>query len=276
MKINIKTSFALLILFVAQFASAQFYVGVQGGAAVISDNVAAAQYNTQPGGAVKIGYVYPFSKKFGIGSGIEFSQYKQDVSIVNGQSLTTPLVDQTGSAFFYTVNTNNYVEKQTLQAIQIPLFIQFQTDINQGVKFNFRVGAKYFLPTSYKIKASSEFVNATGYYPDFNLTVTNLPNYGFGNQNDYQTEGKYSTKGAVMSFIEVGFTFKIAKKGGLYAALFLENAQTSIIKNDTNNSFIGYSQNSISNRQANGLYSTSTDAKITPRSFGLTLAYSFE
>ena len=139
-----------------------------------------------------------------------------------------------------------------------------------------RVGGKYFLPTSYKIKASSDFVNATGFYPDFNLTVTDLPSYGFGTTNGYQSEGSYTTKGAVMSFVEVGFTFKIAKKGSLYTAFYLENTHSSIIENDNNSSFIGYSPNSISNRTANGLYSTTTDAKIKPRSFGLSLAYSFE
>lgn len=276
MKIHIKTSLVLLALIISQFAAAQFYIGVQGGAAVISDNIASARYNTAPGGAVKIGYVYPFSKKFGIGTGIEFSQYKQDVFLTNGQSLTTALVDQTSSAFLYTISTNNYVEKQTLQAIQIPLFLEFNTNINKEIKFNFRAGAKYFLPTSYKIKATSDFVNGTGFYPDFNLTVTNLPNYGFGNQNGFESEGAYSTQGAVMSYFEIGFTFKVGKKGGLYAALFVENTHTSIVKNTTDNSFIGYNFNSISNREANGLYSTKTNAKITPRSFGLTVAYSFE
>ena len=276
MKINIKISIVLFALFAMQFASAQFYVGVQGGVAVISSNITSSKYDTNLGGAIKAGYVYTIAKKFGLGTGIEFAQYRQNVGVVNGQSLTTSLVDQTGSAFFYTVNTNNYLEKQTLQTLQIPLFLQFSKEVNKGVKFNFRAGAKYCLPTSYKINASSDFVNATGFYPDFNLTVTNLPAYGFGRNNSYETEGQYSTRGAVMSFFELGFTFKIANKSGLYFALFLENTHTSIIKNSTDNSFIGYNPNSISNREANGLYSTKTNANIKPRSFGLTVAYSFE
>lgn len=55
-------------------------------------------------------------------------------------------LDASGSAFIYKVTTNNYYEKQTLYAVQIPLFIQFKTNINVGIDLNFRGGAKYFLP----------------------------------------------------------------------------------------------------------------------------------
>ena len=96
----IKAKFVVVALLAAQLGAAQFYVGVQGGTSVITDNVESARISNQMGGAVKLGYVYGLNKHFGIGLGAEFSQYKQDVSVVNGQSLTTPVVDQTGSAFF--------------------------------------------------------------------------------------------------------------------------------------------------------------------------------
>jgi hypothetical protein len=41
---------------------------------------------------------------------------------------------------------------------------------------------KYFLPVNYKIEASAASVNGTGYYPDVNLTIDNLPEFGFGSQ----------------------------------------------------------------------------------------------
>jgi archaellum component FlaG (FlaF/FlaG flagellin family) len=53
-------------------------------------------------------------------SGVEFAQYKQKVFLEQpSATLTNFEVDQTGSAFSYTITTSNYKECQTLQAIQI-------------------------------------------------------------------------------------------------------------------------------------------------------------
>jgi hypothetical protein len=43
----------------------------------------------------------------------------------------------------FLVTTGNYKESQTLQAIQIPVFLQYKKNINTGVDFNFRAGVKY-------------------------------------------------------------------------------------------------------------------------------------
>jgi hypothetical protein len=43
-------------------------------------------------------------------------------------------------------------------------------NINTGVDFNFRAGAKYFLPVNYEINATADYANGT-YYPDVNLTI---------------------------------------------------------------------------------------------------------
>jgi hypothetical protein len=83
------------------------------------------------------------------------------------------------------VTTGNYKESQTVQAIQIPLLLQYKKNINTGIDFNFRAGIKYFLPVNYKIESSAENGKGIGYYPDVNLYINNLPEYGFGNQINY-------------------------------------------------------------------------------------------
>ena len=91
--------------------------------------------------------------------------------ISSSSTLTNYEVGSSGSAFIYNVTTSNYKEKQTLQVVQIPFFfLQIKTNINKGIDFNFRAGVKYFLPVSYKIKATADKATGTAYYPDFNLT----------------------------------------------------------------------------------------------------------
>lgn len=279
MKFNIKHALGITVLLCSQAMVAQFYVGVQTGIGHIKNDIKAATpgYQIQHSGAVKAGYIYSLTNHFGIGTGLEFSQYKQDVSLNNSsEALTNFEVDPAGSAFIYNITTSNYREEQTLHAIQIPLFLQYKTNIAKGVDFNFRAGAKYFLPVDYKIKSSAAFVNGTAYYPDVNLYIDDLPEYGFGGQGNYSASGEYNTKGTIMASYELGFTFDVNKNNALYTAIFVENGYGTILNQNEDKSYIGYNPTSVNERKANGLYSTDKDAKIRPVAFGLTFGWNFK
>jgi len=279
MKFGIKNIIGITVLLISQGIAAQFYVGVQSGIGQIRSNIKVMSpgYGLEFPVALKAGYVYSLTNHFGIGAGLEFSQYKQDVSLNNSmETLTNFEIDPSGSAFVYNVTTSGYKEKQTLQAIQIPLFLQYKTNIHKGVDFNFRAGAKYFLPVKYKIDATASYVNGTAYYPDVNLYIDDLPEYGFGGHANYSSTGEYDTKGIVMSMFELGFTFDIGTKNSLYAAMFLENGYGSIIDQDTDKSYVGYNPTSVEDRKANGLYSIDKNAKIRPLAFGLTIGWNFK
>ena len=277
MKLNVKNTIGITAFLISQVMSAQFYVGVQSGAGSILSNIKATSASYELGGAIKVGYIYSLSNHIGIGTGIEFSQYKQDVFLSNSSAtLSNYEVDPSTSAFEYRITASNYKERQTLHAIQIPLFVQYKMNINKGIDFNFRAGAKYFLPVNYKIKATATNVNGTGYYPDVNLTIDDLPEYGFGSQSNYSASGEYETKGIIMSMFELGFTFDMGAKNALYVAMFLENGYGSILDQGKDESYIGYNPTSVADRKANGLYSTDENAKIRPVAFGVTLAWNFK
>ncbi|MFL9831661.1 outer membrane beta-barrel protein, partial [Flavobacterium sp. ST-87] len=136
MKFNIKNAIGITAFLISQGIAAQFYVGVQAGIGDIKNDtkVTAPGYKIEHSGALKVGYIYSLTNHFGIGTGVEFSQYKQDVYLKNAtQTLTNFEIDPSTSAFVYNVTTSNYSEKQTLQAIQIPLFLQYKTNISKGV-----------------------------------------------------------------------------------------------------------------------------------------------
>jgi hypothetical protein len=277
MKFNIKIIIGTIAFLISQGVVAQFYVGIQSGIGNIKSDIAGIQKGNRLGGAIKAGYIYSLNTHFGIGSGLEFSQYKQEASLSQPSvALTSFEIDPSTSAFFYNVTTSNYREKQILHALQIPLFVQYKTNINTGIDFNFRAGAKYFLPVNYKINATADYANGTAYYPDVNLTINDLPEYGFGQQSNYSSSGKYETKGIIMSSFELGFTFDMGKKSSLYAAMFLESGYGTILDQNKNESYISYNPTSVSDRKTNGLYSTDKDAVIKPVAFGVTLEWNFK
>ncbi|MDI6047745.1 hypothetical protein [Flavobacterium yafengii] len=277
MKFDIKYIVGFALILFSQGIKAQFYVGVQTGIGNIQSDVKGVRSATDIGGALKAGYIYSLTDHIGIGSGVEFAQYKQKVFLEQpSATLTNFEVDQTGSAFSYSVTTGNYKESQTLQAIQIPLFLQYKKNINKGIDFNFRAGVKYFLPVNYKIESSASSVNGIAYYPDVNLYIDNLPEYGFGNQTNYAASGEYNTKGVFMSTFELGFTFKTGEKNALYAAMFLDSGYGTILDQKQNESYLSHNPTSSTDRKANGLYSTDKDATIKPVAFGLTVGWNFE
>lgn len=277
MNSKLRNTIGLIALLLSQGIAAQVYVGVQSGIGNIQNDVSGTFQGNRLGAAIKAGYIYSLTNHIGIGSGIEFSQYRQYVTLSNSKSvLKNYEVDASTSAFEYSITATNYKEKQTLHALQIPLFVEYKRNINKGIDFNFRAGAKYFLPLKYKIEASAASVKGVGYYPDVNLYIDDLPEYGFGIQSNYSATGEYQTKGIVMSMFELGFTFDIGTKNALYAAMFLENGYGSILDQDKDESYIGYNPTSVTDRKANGLYSTDKNAKARPVAFGVTLAWNFK
>ncbi|MFV5694825.1 hypothetical protein ACM55G_05230 [Flavobacterium sp. LB3P122] len=277
MKFDVKYIVGFALILFSQGIKAQFYVGIQTGIGNIQSDVKGVRSATDIGGALKAGYIYSLTDHIGIGSGVEFAQYKQKVSLEQpSATLTNFEVDAIGSAFSYNITTGNYKESQTLQAIQIPLFLQYKKNINKGIDFNFRAGVKYFLPINYKIKSSATTAKGVAYYPDVNLYIDNLPEYGFGNQTNYAASGEYNTKGILMSTFELGFTFQMGEKSALYAAMFLDSGYGTILDQKQNESYLSYNPTSSTDRKANGLYSTDKDASIKPVAFGLTVGWNFE
>lgn len=132
------------------------------------------------------------------------------------------------------------------------------------------------LPLKYETKGSASSVMGEGFYPDFNLLISNLSERGFGSQNNYEGIAEYETENIFLGSLEFGFSFKVAKKGALYAGFYLDHALQSLVQNNQEKTIVGYAPNSVLNRTLNGLAVTQKNAEIKPVNFGITLSYSIE
>jgi hypothetical protein len=103
--------------------NAQFYVGVQSGIANIQSDVKGVTVQEIEVHLKQVIFIFNRSHWYWVW--VEFAQYKQKIFLNQG-STTNFEVDATGSAFSYSVTTGNYKESQTVQAIQIPLFLQYK------------------------------------------------------------------------------------------------------------------------------------------------------
>lgn len=79
MKFDVKYILGIAVILLSTGMNAQFYVGVQSGIANIQSDVKGVTAAQEIGGAFKVGYIYSLTDHIGIGSGVEFAQYKQKV-----------------------------------------------------------------------------------------------------------------------------------------------------------------------------------------------------
>ncbi|CAM4194144.1 MULTISPECIES: hypothetical protein [Flavobacterium] len=250
-----------------------FFVSVQAGTNKIEDNTSFITDSGAFSGSLKAGYIYKLNNVFGVGTGVEFMQYKQNVTIENDR-YTSVLVDDTGSAFEFNQETAEYSESQTLNSFQIPLFIQYKKELTETNSFYFRLGGKLLIPSKFKINTVAKSLTTTGYYPDFNLEVTDVPSRGFGTQSNFQATNTYKTKLAYMASIELGFDFKLNAVNSIYFGMFLDYGLSNIVDNKESNSIVTYNPSGLPNN-ANGVYSFKNDIETKSLNFGVTLGYSF-
>lgn len=265
----------LLLIALTPMLHAQVYVGAGTGVYSLNNNYDNLNVSNDMGYNLRVGYVKMFTSKIGVGIGAEYTQSKNFISTNDRFSLATNLVDDATSAFVYNVTTDGYKESQELSAIHIPLFIQFKTKISEKASFYARGGAKYFMPQKFKASASATQITATGFYPDFNLLITNEPTRGFGTTNGYSESGEYETQNIVMLNFEVGFSFVVSGDSSIYVGFFLDRGTESIVKSKNDVSFIGYNPTSTTGRKLNGLYNSRLDGEVIPVNFGINLSYSF-
>ena len=267
----------VLLLVLTSIINAQVYVGGGSGVYSINNNYDNFTVSNDMGFNLKVGYVHMFSSKFGIGIGAEYSQSKNFIRTNERFSIATNLVDNSpsNSAFVYNVTTDRYREEQELSALQIPLFLQFKTKVNENSSFYVRAGAKYYMPQDFKTSATATQVRATGFYPDFNLLISNEPSRGFGTTNNYKESGEYETENVIMLNLEFGFSFNVGSKSSIYAGFFIDRATETIVKSKNDVSFVGYNPTSTNGRKLNGLYNSRLDGEVIPVNFGLTLSYCF-
>ena len=224
---------------------------------------------------LKAGYVKTIKGKIGVGLGLEYTQLKNTVKIGDGFSTSTNLIDGTTSAFVYKVSTDGYSEEQDFKAIQVPLFLEYKTKYDDISSIYVRVGVKYLMPTDFKSKATASKVTASGYYPDFNLLIEDLPSRGFGTTTNYSESGEYETVNTLMFNFEFGFAFEVGNESSFYVGVFFDRGTKSIVETKNDVSFIGYNPTNVSNRKLNGIYNSKLDGEVIPFNFGINLSYSF-
>lgn len=226
-----------------------------------------------PGASLGVNYVFPLYKGWGLLSGITAGLYRTQAKLQNAQAFVYDEVDDRGSAFLYTIKFTGYQETQRTLAVTIPVLLQYHTD--GATQWYIDGGGKVFLPVSTSIQATAQQMSISGYYPNYDLVVSDLPQHGFGTVNGWS--GSASTKlkpGAALS-AGTGFSVGVSPGVRLYAGVYIDYGLTALKSSRDSLPIVTYSSGGIDKVKPNGVLNTSNAGQPKLLSFGLQLRLSW-
>ncbi|HEU0125545.1 OmpA family protein [Flavobacterium sp.] len=249
---KIKITIALLVVLKVTTNAQELSVKINGGPSGILYDSSIGNGKLKFGGGIGIGYTYFFSDHWGISTGIDVTYNQNSFKLNDGNTINTYEIDDQTSAFEYRVTPSKYKEEQHFIAAAIPLLMQYRTAFISNAQWYFAFGGKMLFPGKQTVKASADQLQLSGYYPDLQLLIDDLPAHGFGQVTNWKDETKTSLDPTFLLSLETGLSFKIKEKTQLYTGIYVDYGLTNLAKETPDLNIVAYDPNGIANTQANG------------------------
>jgi len=228
----------------------------------------------QPGGSLGLEYTFPAARHWNILTGVAGGFYGTKATLADGK-YSFPQVDATGSAFEYNVSTTGYKETQRFFAFSVPLLLQYHSS-GSRTQWYLSGGGKLLLPFNADVKASAGQLNLTGYYPDFNEVLSNLPQHGFGTVDNWSGSTTYKLKTTAALSAEAGLSFALSGHARLYTGVYADYGLTNMRGKAGNSaSLVSYNSGGLTGVQAGGVLNVPGTGNARLLSFGIRVKLGF-
>jgi len=261
-----KQTIILISLAISLFAQAQetgnyLYFNIGSGQHNLSGTLHDGIQKGQVGFTANIAFSHFFTSHWGVQTGIGV----QSFSALSTLNLTesTPDIDNDGDAYVFKSNFKNWQETQQALFFEIPLTGQFKQMFTDKIGLLATVGAKISIPVNATYKTTGGEIVTSGYYPQWNIELTDIPQQGFSTITQSYTD-KYNLKMAYMVIAEIGGIYKISDKIDLYAGAYFNYGLNNVLKPDTKMLY-------LTDGTYNGVLKTYQTTNIKPFSIGVKL-----
>ncbi len=145
--------------------------------------------------------------------GANLSSYEASFQLENFDNANQEkelLTDKDGD-IFYRIIQANVVEKNSIGAIEIPLFVNFSYLNYKRFSLYTNLGTYFSLITHSEYSVEGH-ANHVGYYPDYHVILYNLEEYGFTN-DDVNEGGEWNIQNnfSIAAHVGVGVKMKVSK-----------------------------------------------------------------
>ena len=198
-------------------------------------------------------YGHFFTPVVGLGVGLQFS-WANAYATYNWNEVTTGLTHPSNPNTPYNLTTgfNNFVERQNIGVLSIPVEVLFRKSLNDRAAFIGGVGLSLDLPLYGKYIAKGGSYSTTGVFPALgSYAFSDMPEHGFSTYTTTQG-AKFRNKAAIGASViaDLGFRVAMNDNWGMYFGLYagygftnlLASAKTEemIMVNATNSAVIDY------------------------------------
>lgn len=265
-----------LILLIC-FTAILLHAGAQGLSVELDGGLQGTRYTLPkgssqllPGGSLGLRYSFPLPGHLELLTGISGGVYRTKATLQDGIVYSSYQVDDAGSAFRYSVKTTGYKESQRFFAASVPLLLQFRTP-GDGIQWYINGGGKVFAPFGSSIQVSAKQLVLSGYYPDFNIDVANLPQHGFGTVNGWKTSTSTKLKPSAALSAATGVILPLPHNMKLYAGVYVDYGLTPLNGKSDSLPVATYSATGIGQVKAGSVMNMPNAGKATMLAFGLQL-----
>ena len=256
---------ALAITVSAQESEHDNYIGVNFGGGLNSMLYKPANGTQGLGFGFDAGIHYGrfFNKTVGLGVGLQYS-WANAYATYNWNEVTTGLTHPSNPNTPYNLTTgfNNFVERQNVGYLSIPVEVLFRKVLNDRAAFIAGVGLSLDLPIHGKYIAKSGSYSTTGVFPSLgDYVVSDMPEHGFSTYNTTQ-DAKFNNRAKVGASVigDLGVRVALNDNWGMYFGIYAgygftnllaeAKADEMIMVNPTNSAQIDYRGTFDSNQAA--------------------------
>lgn len=254
---KIKTIAGLFLLGITSVQAQELSVKINGGLSGIQYDSPMGDSTLKFGGGLGLGYTYFLNTHWGVLAGVEAQYNSNEFVLYDNQKFSSYEIDGLGSAFEYRVTPKEYKETQHFLSFAIPIMLQYRTPLSNKAAVYLAIGGKFLIPSKLKTTASAEELALSGYYPDFNLELDNLPSHGYGTLTNWKEDTNVTLKASVLLSMEGGLTFKLKEGMQLYTGIYADYGLSDLQNKDkANKNLVTYSPEGIAMVRANGVLMT--------------------
>ena len=221
-------------------------------------------------------YTFFLNRQFGIGTGVEMAKYsskftnKALIDTITGIPDPDPRFE--GETYTFRYAYYNWEEEESALAVQIPLFLQFQTlgEYQFFIKAGGKIGQAF---RSTSTTTAARMVTA-GSFTYENVTYYSGP-YGFRTIDNYKRKRKLDLKTpTLIASLEMGVKWQLENNNAFYTGLFTDYGINNLLKSDTL-SLIKHNYSGPDYVSENSITMTPSVKKIQPFAFGVRVYFTF-
>ena len=271
---------ALAITVSAQESEHDNYIGVNVGGGLNSMLYKPANGTQGLGFGFDAGIHYGrfFNKTVGLGIGLQYS-WANAYTTYNWNEVSTGLTHPSNPNTPYDLTTgfNNFVERQNVGYLSIPVEILFRKVLNDRAAFIAGVGLSLDLPIHGKYLAKGGSYSTTGVFPELgSYSISDMPEHGFSTYTTTQN-AKFNNRAKVGGSViaDLGFRVAMNDNWGMYFGLYAGYGFTNLLKEAKADQMIMINPTDPSKIDYRGTFDSNETNKVNLLRAGVKIAIDF-